>query len=236
MIKRLLASASVLAAVAASVSGIAVTAPAAAATCSNVEVIFARGTAEPAPPIGLTGSSFVAAVRSQLPGRSVAAYGVNYPASASFTDRIGTARSVITGVNDVQRRIAYLATACPGTRVVLGGYSQGAVVAGYTVSPSVVLPPEYRTFTPRALAPNLISKIAAVVLFAPPSARFLSDAGAPAVRVRPELTNRTARYCIPSDNICNGARLAGPGAVHVLYGVNGDTLRAASYVAGALRR
>ncbi|WP_366943417.1 cutinase family protein [uncultured Williamsia sp.] len=233
--KRLFASLSV--AVAVATTGVVLTgaAPASAAPCSNVEVVFARGTAEPAPPIGLTGSAFIASLRSQLPGRSVAQYGVNYPASASFTDRIGTARSVIAGVNDVQRRVAFLASACPGTRIVLAGYSQGAVVAGYAVSPQVVLPPEYRTFTPRPLAPALLQKIAAVVLFAPPSARFLSDAGAPPVAVQPALAGRTARYCIPSDNICNGAPLAGPGAVHVLYAVNGDVVRGAGFAARAVR-
>ncbi len=159
--KRLLASLSV--AVAVATTGVVLTgaAPASAAPCSNVEVVFARGTAEPAAPIGLTGSAFLASLRAQLPGRSVAQYGVNYPAAASITDRIGTARSVIIGVNDVQRRIAFLASACPGTRIVLGGYSQGAVVAGYAVSPQVVLPAEYRTFTPRPLAPALLQKIAA---------------------------------------------------------------------------
>jgi cutinase len=235
VIKRLLASLSVGVAVA--TTGVVLTgaAPASAAACSNVEVIFARGTAEPAAPVGLTGSAFLASLRSQLPGRSVAQYGVNYPASASFTDRIGTARSVIAGVEDVQRRIAFLASACPGTRVVLGGYSQGAVVAGYAVSPSVTLPPEYRTYTPRPLAPALLQKIAAVVLFAPPSARFLADAGAPPVVVQPALTARTARYCIAGDNICNGARLAGPGPLHVLYAVNGDVIRGAGFAARAVR-
>ncbi|MGZ8179572.1 cutinase family protein [Williamsia sp. SKLECPSW1] len=234
--KRLFASLSVVAAVAATGAVIGGAAPAAAATCSNVEVIFARGTAEPAAPVGLTGTAFLASLRAQLPGKSVAQYGVNYPASASFTDRIGTARSVITGVDDVQRRIAYLASACPGTRVVLGGYSQGAVVAGYATSPSVVLPPEYRTFTPRPLSPALVDKIAAVVLFAPPSARFLGDAGAPPVVVQPALTSRTVRYCIPTDNICNGAPLAGPGPVHVLYALNGDVIRGATFAANAVRR
>jgi cutinase len=235
VIKRLLASLSI--AVAVATTGVVLTGvgPASAAPCANVEAIVARGTAEPAPPVGLTGSAFLASLRSQLPGRSVSQYGVNYPATASFTDRLGTARSVVLGVEDVQRRIAFLASTCPGTRIVLAGYSQGAVVAGYAVSPNVVLPPEYRAFTPRPLAPALLNKIAAVVLFAPPSARFLAGAGAPPVEVQPALTSRTVRYCIPTDNICNGAPTAGPGPAHVLYAVNGDVVRGAGFAARAVR-
>ncbi|MFC3242899.1 hypothetical protein ACFOJ6_11675 [Gordonia humi] len=35
----------------------------------------------------------------------------------------------------------------------------------------------------------------------------------------------------PGDNICDGAPLAGPNAIHLLYPVNGSTERAAGYVA-----
>ena len=87
----------------------------------------------------------------------------------------------------------------------------------------------------RRLPGALLQKIAAVVLFAPPSARFLADAGAPPVVVQPALTSRTARYCIAGDNICNGARLAGPGPLHVLYAVNGDVIRGAGFAARAVR-
>src|SRR5689334_16572450 len=49
-------------------------------SCSDVEVVFARGTFE-APGVGATGQAFVDALSGRLGGKSVDAYGVDYPAS-----------------------------------------------------------------------------------------------------------------------------------------------------------
>ena len=56
---------------------------AAAAPCPDVEVVFARGTDEP-PGVGRIGQAFVDSLRSQVGGRSVGVYAVNYPASPGF--------------------------------------------------------------------------------------------------------------------------------------------------------
>jgi cutinase len=56
---------------------------ASAAPCPDVEVVFARGTFEP-PGIGATGEAFVDSLRSQVGGKSVDVYPVNYPASLDF--------------------------------------------------------------------------------------------------------------------------------------------------------
>ena len=42
-----------------------------AARCPDVEVMFARGTVETAPPVGLTGLAFSDALRRDLPGKSL---------------------------------------------------------------------------------------------------------------------------------------------------------------------
>ncbi|MGV9714029.1 cutinase family protein [Gordonia sp. NPDC003424] len=207
---------------------------AAAAPCSDVEVVFARGTAEPAPPIGLTGESFLVALRSQLPGRSVSAYGVNYPASNDFNNRLRLAETVVNGVVDAQNRVKYVARTCPNTKIVLGGYSQGAVVAGYATSGKIAIPDQYRQYenrVPPALPADVARHVTAVVLFAPPSDRFISDVGAPPIRVGAPYAPKTVRYCIPGDTICNGAPAGQPNGLHVLYTINGDTLSAARYVA-----
>ncbi|WP_419230519.1 cutinase family protein [Gordonia sp. CPCC 205515] len=205
----------------------------AAPACPDVDVVFARGTVEPAPPLGLTGLSFVTALRSQLPGKSVADHGVNYPASGDFSNRLKFAQTVVTGVDDAQRHITAVAAACSRTKIVLGGYSQGAVVAGYTVSPGVVVPERYRQYAsrvPKPLPTKVLDRITALVLFAPPSDRFMADVGAPPVRTNPRLANRTVRYCIPGDTICDGAPAGQPNGLHVLYSVNGMTLDAARFV------
>ncbi len=95
--------------------------PTASASCPGVEVSFARGTDEP-PGIGETGQEFVNALNRKI--GSVGVYGVDYPASHDFTG------STIAGVTDIAHHIQYMARNCPGTRIVLGGFSQGAAVAG----------------------------------------------------------------------------------------------------------
>lgn len=107
----------------------AASANAAGDSCANVEVVFARGTLE-APGVGATGQAFVDALNPRLQGKSVDVYGVDYPASLDF----GRATD---GIADASNRIQSIAANCPATKIVLGGYSQGAAVAGYTTASSV---------------------------------------------------------------------------------------------------
>ncbi|MCW2518479.1 MAG: cutinase family protein, partial [Mycobacterium sp.] len=88
--------------------------------CPDIEVVFARGTSE-APGLGAVGGSFVDSLRSKVGGRSVGSYAVNYPADYDFL-------AAATGANDASAHIQYMMGACPNTRLVLGGYSQGAAV------------------------------------------------------------------------------------------------------------
>src|SRR6188508_2698909 len=100
---------------------IALASPAATAPCPDVEVVFARGTTEP-PGVGGTGQAFVDSLRSRVGDRSVGVYAVNYPASRAF----GT--STPAGRDDMSAHVQSMAANCPNTRMVLGGYSQGAAV------------------------------------------------------------------------------------------------------------
>src|ERR1700757_2140125 len=102
---------------------------ASAQPCPDVEVVFARGTAE-APGVGGVGQAFVDSLSSQVGGRSVGVYGVNYAASSDFAAGIDFARTVVDGIRDAANHVQSMAANCPNTRMVLGGYSQGAVVAG----------------------------------------------------------------------------------------------------------
>jgi cutinase len=96
---------------------------ASAGPCPDVEVVFARGTFEPAG-VGATGAAFVDALRSQVGGKSVDVYPVNYPASLDFA-------TAADGVIDASNKVRDMAASCPNTKMVLGGYSQGAAVIGY---------------------------------------------------------------------------------------------------------
>src|SRR4051794_12407325 len=94
---------------------------ASAAPCPDVEVTFARATTEP-PGIGSVGQAFVESLRSQVRGRSVGVYAVDYPATEDF------APSASAGAANASAHVQSMAANCPGTRLVLGGYSQGAIV------------------------------------------------------------------------------------------------------------
>ena len=93
--------------------------------CPDVELVFARGTSE-APGIGRVGQALADTLQSQLGGRTLGTYAVNYGATYDF---LGTA----DGATDATNHIAYMAQNCPNTRIVLGGYSQGAAVVDMLV-------------------------------------------------------------------------------------------------------
>ncbi len=89
-------------------------------SCPDIEVIFARGT-DDTPGLGTPGSAFVSALRPLVGGRTVSSYAVNYPASYDFL-------AAADGASDAENRVAMMSQQCPSTKLVLGGYSQGAAV------------------------------------------------------------------------------------------------------------
>jgi hypothetical protein len=210
--------------------------PAASAqSCPDVEVIFARGTGENAG-VGGVGQSFVDALRAQAAPRSVDVYAVNYAAADNFSQRIDFARTVIDGIRDAGNRVQTIATTCPNTRIVLGGFSQGAVVAGFVTSPTIpdAVPADYRSYIPQPLAPEIAEHVAAVTLFGLPSPQFLSTYDAPPVVIGPQYVSKTLQLCTEGDTICNGAPGGQPSIAHALYGLSGSTQQAATYAVDRL--
>ena len=197
---------------------------ASAAPCADVEVVFARGTFEP-PGVGMTGEAFVDSLRSQVGGKSVDVYSVNYPASLDFA-------TAADGVIDASNRVRDIAASCPNTKMVLGGYSQGAAVIGYITADAIPA-----GFTPPAgitgpLAPGVADHVAAVALFGKPSNGFLNsiDRDAPPITVGRLYSGKTIDLCIPEDPICSPG--GNDNGAHTLYSVNGMTGRAADFAAG----
>jgi cutinase len=198
-------------------------APAAAAeACPDVQVVFARGTFEP-PGLGATGQAFVDALQAELPGKSIDVYPVNYPASLDFQQ--GAAAGVIDASNKVQS----VAAACPKTKQVLGGYSQGAAVIAYTTTdtlpPDYVLPVGITGPMPKSVAGH----VAAVNLFGKPSSGFLQmlDNGAPPITIGSAYTAKALDLCVANDPVCSPGG-GDPGA-HGQYAVNGMTQQAADF-------
>ena len=198
-----------------------------APACPDVEIVFARGTSE-APGVGGVGQGFVDAVRAQAGPRTVGVYAVNYPAGSNFNDRELFAASVIDGIRDAGNRLQTMSVDCPNTKMVLGGFSQGAVVSGFATSDTV--PSSVPTsVAPTPLPPEVAQHVSAVVLFGTPSGPFLEKYGAPAITIGPEYANKTLQLCEPGDTICNGAADGGPNIAHALYGINGMVNQGATY-------
>lgn len=211
-----------------------VPAPSASAEpCQDVEVIFARGTGEP-PGVGGVGQSFVDSLRSQAGGKSVGVYPVNYAASGDFNDTTAFAQTVVDGIRDAGARVRSTAANCPNTRIVLGGYSQGAAVAGYTTTDTVPAGITLPDGIAGTLPPAVASHVAAVVLFGTPSDWFLNLVAhdAPPITIGHLYTAKTIELCNTGDPICF------PGgsdrAAHSAYKSNGMADQAADFAAHAL--
>lgn len=202
-------------------------APAAGADpCPDVEVVFARGSGEP-PGIGGIGQPFVDALRSQIGSRSLAVYAVKYPASTDFSNPDFPA-TVIDGIRDASSHLKSMVASCPNTREVLGGYSQGAAVAGYTTS-AVVPPGVPASAVPPPMPPEVAKHVAAVTLFGTPSGQFLQKYHAPPLAIGPLYQPKTLQLCAVGDPIC-GTGGGDDLAAHTSYPVNGMTNQAAQYV------
>jgi cutinase len=185
--------------------------PAAAADpCPDVEVVFARGTTEP-PGVGGVGQAFVDSLRSQLGDRSVGLYAVDYPASRDFDS------STPAGANDASGHIQSMAVNCPSTRMVLGGYSQGAAVIDISTT---------------AMPPQVADHVAAAALFGGPKSAFSDTLSpGPLPTIGPLYAAKTIDLCVPNDPICsNGVDMG----AHVAYVQTGMVNQAAGFAASRL--
>lgn len=184
--------------------------PATADPCPDSEVVFARGSGEPAG-LGGVGQAFTDALRSKVPGRSVEVYPVDYPASHDY--RI----SASAGADDASAHIEAMLANCPGTKIVLGGYSQGAGVIGLSTE---------------ALPAQAADHVAAVALFGAPTSTYAGTLwGGPLPQVGPAYRPKSIDLCIPDDVICaEGGNMV----AHLMYVQSGMPDEAATFAASRL--
>jgi cutinase len=206
----LVACAAVFAPVISSGAGVVV---AAADGCPDIEVVFARGTTE-APGLGRVGGAFVDSLRNKVGGRSVGAYAVNYPATYDFL-------AAANGANDASAHVQYMMGACPNTRLVLGGYSQGAAVTDVIAA----VPIPAIGFTD-PLPPNAPEFVAGIAVFGNPSAKL----GLP-LTTSPVWAGRSIDLCNGNDPVCQTDGKSVP--AHSAY-AGGPTNTAANFIAGLL--
>jgi cutinase len=191
---------------------------ASAQSCPDAEVVFARGTGD-TPGVGYVGQAFVDALRSQVGGRSLGIYAVNYPATDDYSN------SASAGAKDASAHIQDMAANCPNTRMVLGGYSQGAVVIDVITSAGVPLP---FGLVPAPMPPKVADHVAAVAVFGNNSSR---GPGGPLTAISPLYGAKTVDLCMPGDPVCSDGV---DSSAHFQYVPSGMASQAATFAASRL--
>jgi cutinase len=198
------------------IAAVGIPSTAAAAPCPDIEVVFARGTND-SPGAGWVGGEFIDSLRPQVGARSMGVYPVNYPAIADL------APSASAGASDASAHVQSMAAKCPNTRLVLGGYSQGAMVIDLITAQTVLA-----GYTPAPMPPQVAEHVAAVAVFGNPWAKSL---GAPLTAMSPLYGAKAIDLCNPGDPICSDG---GDMSAHIGYVQSGMVNQAATFAASRL--
>jgi cutinase len=201
-------------------AAVSTTFTAAAGPCPDVEVVFARGSDDP-PGVGVIGQAFVDSLRPQVSGKSFGVYAVDYPATSKSNELGGSASA---GAANASAHVQYMASSCTDTKMVLGGYSLGAVVIDLITAAGA--PPE--GYTPAPMPPEVARHVAAVAVFGNP---WDKSPGTPLTAISPLYGAKTIDLCNPGDPICSNG---GDSSAHVRYVQNGMVNQAATFAAGRL--
>ncbi|MBV8861830.1 MAG: cutinase family protein, partial [Mycobacterium sp.] len=143
------------------------------------------------------------------------------------------APSANAGAGDASAHVESMAAECPNSKLVLGGYSQGAIVIDLiTIAQAPVA-----GFIPASLPQDVADHVAALALFGNPSDRYL---GAPVSTVSPWYGAKAIDLCATGDPVCTPGALTVPthdemfSAAHLSYANSGMPAQAAAFVASHL--
>ncbi len=184
-----------------------------------MEAVFARGTTE-APGVGAIGQAFVDSLQSKVGPKTFGVYAVDYPATPTFPPQS-------TGFRDAGDHVESMAATCPKTKMVLGGYSQGAAVMGFVTSAAIPDGVDAAD-VPKPMPADVANHVAAVTLFGTPSHRFMDTVGAPQVVIGPLYQPKTLELCAADDPVCSDG---GDWAAHAAYADDGMVDQAANFAA-----
>lgn len=183
---------------------------AAAEGCPDTEVVFARGSGQPVG-LGDVGEAFVKALTAQVSDKSITAYPVDYPATHDYHN------SAQVGEADAVAHIQATVANCPKTKLVLGGYSQGASVIAMSSN---------------SLPPAVADHVAAVTLFGPPASAYSTSLwGGPLPVLATTYQPKSIDFCIPDDIYCAASGSVVP---HLMYVQDGKADEAATFAAKRL--
>ena len=160
--------------------------------------IFARGTTETGNMGTVVGPPVAKDLIQLLGATKVSVQGVDYPASAAGNADLGGA-----GGPTMAKLASQVSSSCPNSKIVLSGYSQGAMVVHSAL----------KTFSG--------SKVAAVVVFGDP----LNGEAFTGVD-----SSKVQNNCGSSDFICDRGTTNGSGS-HLSYG--GDAEKSAQFIVQA---
>ncbi|KAH7461906.1 putative carboxylesterase Culp3 [Phytophthora ramorum] len=184
------------------------------AECSDVHVVFARGSGESAG-LGICGDPLVSDLTSNLSGMSVSSYAVNYLASMDQT-------SAGPGATDMTNHVVSVAKECPDTVFVLGGYSQGASVTDISIGIKTTLG------SGDTIPESLASRIKAIVTFGNP----LKLSGETIESASSTYGSKAIEFCNEGDPVCgNGANAM----AHMTYPTDGSVTTAAEKAAALVK-
>ncbi|RLN10521.1 hypothetical protein BBJ28_00021536 [Nothophytophthora sp. Chile5] len=188
------------------------------AQCSDVHVVFARGSGE-LPGLGICGEPLVSGITSNLASMSVSSYAVDYLASLDQS-------SAGPGATDMTNQVISVAAECPNTVFVLGGYSQGASVTDISIGISTLLG------SGDAIPDTLAARIKAIVTFGNP----LALTGQTIESASSLYGSKSIDFCNVGDPVCAaGANVM----AHLMYAMDGSVAsaaqKAASLVQGSAR-
>ncbi|GAM89458.1 hypothetical protein ANO11243_074960 [Dothideomycetidae sp. 11243] len=162
--------------------------------CRPITLVFARGTGEPGNIGDIIGPELEAGLASHYGASNLATQGVNY--AASLTGNFDAGGCDPNGIATMEADLKQAASQCPNTKIVAGGYSQGAACL-------------HGAF--RALDAGTLNRIVGAVTFG--DTRKAQDGG----QIPNYPPSKTMIYCAPGDLVCDGTLLVSP--AHLSYGI-----------------
>ncbi|KAK1931741.1 putative cutinase cut3 [Phytophthora citrophthora] len=184
------------------------------AECSDVHVVFARGSGE-MQGLGICGEPLVSGITSDLSGMSVSSYAVSYLASMDQT-------SAGPGATDMTNHVVSVAQECPNTVFVLGGYSQGASVTDIAIGIKTTLG------SGETIPDTLAARIKAIVTFGNP----LKLMGQTIESSSSTYGSKAIEFCNTGDPVCgNGFNTM----AHLTYATDGSVTTAAQKAAALVK-
>jgi len=160
--------------------------------CTDVTIVFARGTGESGNVGTVAGPPMFKSLRNKLGAGRVTIQGVDYPADSAGNSQLGASGGP-TMAADVKQALAQ----CPSTKIVVSGYSQGGMVV-------------HNAFSSQGLSS---AQVSAAILFGDP---FNGQA------VGNLSSGKVDEFCADGDDVCNGSGSYTITQAHLSYGSNAD--------------